>query len=116
RGYTVTTGVWARSVLQHEYGVDLRKITWVLSGDELVAEFKPPSNVVPMEKGRKMADLVISGELPAAINIEVDHPDVKPLIANAKEAGFEALRMRGHYPINHTIVVKDEVLAAHRGL
>ena len=36
RGYTVTTGVWARSVLQNEYGVDLDKITWVLSGDEHV--------------------------------------------------------------------------------
>ena len=38
RGYTVTTGVWARGVLQQEYGVDLSKITWVLSGDEHVAE------------------------------------------------------------------------------
>jgi 4,5-dihydroxyphthalate decarboxylase len=116
RGYTVTTGVWARSVLQHEHGVDLKKITWVLSGDEHVAEFRNPPNVVPLEKGRKMADLVISGELPAAINVEIDHPDVKPLIPNAKEAGFEALRKRGHYPINHTIVVKDELLAAHPGL
>ena len=113
RGYTVTTGVWARSVLQHEHGVDLRKVTWVLSGDEHVAEFVPPPNVVPLEKGRKMADLVISGELPAAVNVEIDHPDVKPLIANAKEAGYEALGKRGHYPINHAIVVKDEVLAAH---
>src|SRR5687768_797733 len=34
RGYTVTTGLWARSVLAHEYGVDLDAITWVLSGDE----------------------------------------------------------------------------------
>jgi 4,5-dihydroxyphthalate decarboxylase len=116
RGYTVTTGVWARSVLQHEHGVDLKKITWVLSGDEHVAEFKAPANVVPLEKGRKMADLVISGELPAAINVEIDHPDVKPLIPDAREAGFEALRKRGHYPINHTIVVKDELLAAHPGL
>src|SRR6185437_8166722 len=111
RGYTVTTGVWARSVLQHEYGVDLRKITWVLSGDEHVAEFKPPSNVVPMEKGRKMADLVISGELPAAIGIEVDHADVRPLIANPKEAAYDALKKTGHYPINHLMVVKDETLA-----
>ena len=116
RGYTVTTGVWARSVLQHEHGVDLSKVTWVLSGDEHVAEFQPPANVVPLEKGRKMADLVISGELPAAINVEIDHPDVKPLIANAKEAGFEALKKRGHYPINHTVVVKDELLAAHPDL
>ncbi len=116
RGYTVTTGVWARSVLQNEYGVDLKKITWVLSGDEHVAEFKPPSNVVPMDKGRKMADLIASGELPAAINVETDSPDVKPLIPNAKEAGFAALKARGHYPINHTVVVRDELLEANPDL
>ena len=116
RGYTVTTGVWARSVLQNEYGVDLKKITWVLSGDEHVAEFRPPANVVPLEKGRKMADLLASGELPAAINVETDSPDVKPLIPDAKEAGFAALKSRGHYPINHTVVVRDELLAAHPDL
>src|SRR5271170_3973076 len=44
RGYTVTTGVWARGVLEKEYGVDLSKITWVLSGDEHVAEYRPPAN------------------------------------------------------------------------
>lgn len=111
RGYTVTTGVWARSVLQNQYGVDLRKITWVLSGDEHVAEFRPPANVVPLEKGRKMAELLASGELDAAIGVDIDHADVKPLIANAREAGLEALRTSGHYPINHCIVVKDELLA-----
>src|SRR5579871_6389054 len=116
RGYTVTTGVWARGVLQHQYGVDLDKITWVLSGDEHVAEFRPPPNVVPIEKGKKMADLVASGELPAAIGVEVDSPDVKPLIPGAEEAAFEALRTRGHYPINHLIVVREELLDAHPGL
>ncbi len=113
RGYTVTTGLWARSVLQHQYGVDLKKITWVLSGDEHVAEYRPPSNVVPIEKGKKMADMLASGELVAAIGVEAGHPDVKPLIPNAKEAGFDALRSRGHYPINHIVVIKDELLAAH---
>ena len=113
RGYTVTTGLWARAILQHQYGVDLKRITWVLSGDEHVAEWQPPSNVVPIEKGQKMEDLVVSGEIPAAIGVQIDSPDVKPLIPNAKEAGFEALRERGLYPINHTVVVKDELLAAH---
>lgn len=113
RGYTVTTGLWARSVLQNQYGVDLSKITWVLSGDEHVAEYRPPANVVPIEAGRKMADMLASGELAAAIGIEVDSPDVAQLIPDAKEAGFEALRQSGHYPINHLIVVKDEVLEAH---
>jgi len=112
RGYTVTTGVWARGVLQQEHGVDLGKITWVLSGDEHVAEYRPPANVVPIDKGKKMADMLASGELVAAIGVEIDHPDVKPLIANAQEAGLAALRQRGHYPINHTVVIKDELLAA----
>ena len=113
RGYTVTTGVWARSVLQREHGVDLSKITWVLSGDEHVAEYRPPANVVPIEPGRKMADMLASCELVAAIGVESNSLNVKPLIPNAKEAGFEALRSRGHYPINHLVVLKDEVLAAH---
>jgi 4,5-dihydroxyphthalate decarboxylase len=113
RGYTVTTGLWARSILAHQYGVDLATITWVLSGDEHVAEYRPPSNVVSIDKGRKMADMLASGELAAAIGVDIDHPDVKPLIARPKEAGYEALRATGHYPINHLIVVKDELLEEH---
>jgi 4,5-dihydroxyphthalate decarboxylase len=116
RGYTVTTGVWARSVLQEEHGVDLKKITWVLSGDEHVAEYVPPKNVVPIQKGKTMADMLASGELVAAIGVEIDHPDVKPLIPNPLEAGLAALKARGHYPINHTVVIKDTLLAAHLGL
>ena len=113
RGYTVTTGLWARSVLQNQYGVDLDRITWVLSGDEHVAEYVPPSNVLPIEKGRKMADMLASGELAAAIGVDSDHPDVTPLIPDAKEAGFEALRTRGHYPINHLMVIREELLEKH---
>ena len=113
RGYTVTTGLWARSILQHQYGVDLNTITWVLSGDEHVAEYQPPANVRPVEKGQKIGDMLASGDLIAAIGVEVEHPDVKPLIPDAQEAGFEALGQRGHYPINHTVVVKDDVLDRH---
>jgi 4,5-dihydroxyphthalate decarboxylase len=105
--------VWARSILQEEHGVDLGKITWVLSGDEHVAEYRAPANVVPIEKDKKIGDMLASGELAAAIGIEVNSPDVKPLVANALEAGLAALRQRGHYPINHTVVVRDELLAAH---
>jgi 4,5-dihydroxyphthalate decarboxylase len=116
RGYTVTTGLWARSILQHEYGVDLRKVTWVLSGDEHVAEYRPPANVVPIEAGKKLEALLASGEIAAAIGVQVDSPDVAPLIPNAKEAGFDALRTRGLYPINHTVVVRNDVLDANPDL
>src|SRR5262245_25817822 len=113
RGYTVTTGVWARGVLADEHGVDLDRVTWTLSGDEHVEEYRPPDNVVPLEPGRDMAELLVAGELAAAIGIDVDGPGVAPLIPDAERAGFEALTSRGHYPINHLVVVKDELLAAH---
>jgi 4,5-dihydroxyphthalate decarboxylase len=113
RGWTVTTGLWARSILQHQYGVDLTKISWVLSGDEHVQQYQTPARVQRLAPGRKMADLVVSGELAGAIGVEIDAPNVKPLIPLAAQAGLEALRQHGHYPINHLVVVKDEVLKAH---
>jgi 4,5-dihydroxyphthalate decarboxylase len=116
RGYTVTTGVWARGILQEEHGVDLSKITWVLSGDEHVAEYKAPGNVVPIEKGKDMGQMLASGELAGAIGIESDSPDVKPLIPNGQDAGLKALRERGHYPINHCMVIKDELIAKYPDL
>ena len=116
RGYTVTTGVWIRGILQDEYGVDLSKVTWVLSGDEHVAEWKRPDNVVPIEQGKDMGEMLASGELVGAIGIESKSPDVKPLIPNALEAGLKALRERGHYPINHLIVIKDELISRHPDL
>jgi 4,5-dihydroxyphthalate decarboxylase len=116
RGYTVTTGVWARGILQDEHGVDLSKITWVLSGDEHVAEYKPPANVVPIGPGKNMNDMLVSGELVAAIGVEIDHPDVGPLIPNALDAGLAALRRDGHYPINHAVVIKDELIAKYPDL
>jgi 4,5-dihydroxyphthalate decarboxylase len=116
RGYTVTTGLWARSILQHEYGVDLSRVTWVLSGDEHVAEYRPPPNVVPIAAGTTLEELLIAGEIAAAIGVQVESPDVKPLIPNAQEAGFEALREHGHYPINHTVVVRNALLDARPDL
>lgn len=116
RGYTVTTGVWARGVLADEHGVDLSKISWILSGDEHVAEYKPPANVVPIAAGKKMQDMLVSGELVAAIGVEIDHPDIKPLIPSALDAGLAAYKARGHYPINHLVVVRDDLLAKHPAL
>jgi 4,5-dihydroxyphthalate decarboxylase len=116
RGYTVTTGVWARGILADEYGVDLGRVTWVLSGDEHVREYEPPPNVVPVAPGEDVPDLVAAGELAAGIGVAADRADLVPLIPDAAEAGYRALRERGLYPINHLVVVKDELLAAHPGL
>lgn len=111
RGYTVTTGVWARGILAEEYGVDLDRITWVLSGDEHVADYRPPGNVVSMPAGGVLSGMLADGDLAAVIG--VDSPDTVPLIPRPEEAGFIALQRTGHYPINHLIVVRDDLLVEH---
>jgi 4,5-dihydroxyphthalate decarboxylase len=111
RGYTVTTGLWARGVLQSEYGVDLNKITWIPTDDEHVEGFKGPANVDYRFRGAKMRDLLLSGEIDAAIGeVAVDVPEIKPLIPDAQNAAFGYFRKTGIYPINHGVVVKNSVL------
>jgi 4,5-dihydroxyphthalate decarboxylase len=113
RGYTVTTGVWARGILATEYGVDLERVTWVLSGHEHVDTYVAPPNVVPAGPGTDLAAMLIGGEIDAVIGVNVDHPDVAPLISEPQEAAMTALLRRDFYPINHLVVVKDEVLQRH---
>ncbi|OBF39468.1 4,5-dihydroxyphthalate decarboxylase [Mycobacterium sp. ACS1612] len=108
RGYTVTTGVWARGILASEFGVDLQSVRWVLSGDEHVTSYVPPANVEPANGD--LADMLINNEIDAVIGVDVPHPDVAPLIPDSDDAAIRALRERAFYPINHLIVVKDSVL------
>ncbi|MBS1694638.1 MAG: ABC transporter substrate-binding protein [Actinobacteria bacterium] len=113
RGYTVTTGVWARGILATEYGVDLDRVTWVLSGDEHVASYVAPANVIAADSDADLATMLVEGALDAVIGVDVEHPDVAPLIADPDEAAMAALRQRGFYPINHLVVVRNEVLARY---
>ena len=109
RGYTVTTGVWARAIIQDEYGVDLSSITWAPSGDEHVEAYRAPENVIPLEDG-DLKGRISSGDLVAAVGATFDHPDVATMIDDPFAAGVAALKTRGFYPINHCVAVRDAVL------
>src|SRR5690606_16483356 len=107
RAWTVTTGVWAKSILQNDYGVDLDKIDWVVADEEHVLEYQTPSNVT-FQKGANLGEMLAAGDLAAAIGIQkVESPDVQPLAGNAGEW----YKKTGIFPINHTLVIKDSVLA-----
>jgi ABC-type nitrate/sulfonate/bicarbonate transport system substrate-binding protein len=117
RGYTVTTGLWVRGILHSEYGVDLAKVTWAPTDDEHVQEYRAPANVTYKFQGRPIAELLLSGDVAAAVgDVQSDSREIKPLIADARNAGIAWFRKTGIYPINHTVVVKDELLAADPGL
>jgi 4,5-dihydroxyphthalate decarboxylase len=116
RGYTVTTGVWARAIMATQYGLDLDRVTWVLSGDEHVTAYVPPANVVPAGPGKDLGQMLLAGEVDAVVGADIDSPGVVPLIPDPEQAAAAALRDHGLYPVNHLVVVKDEVLERHPGV
>ena len=101
-----------RGILQSEYGVDLDRITWVPTDEEHVAEFRAPRNVDYRWRGKPMAEL-LSGPCDAAIgDVRVQLDAIKPLIPDARVAGFAWFRKTGIYPINHGVVIKAAALEA----
>ena len=117
RGYTVTTGLWARGILQSEYGVDLDKVTWVPTDDEHVLGFTYPANVDTSYRGKPMKELLLSGVVDAALGeVGVEAPEIKPLIPDAQNAAFGYFHKTGIYPINHGVVVKNSVLKDNPGI
>jgi 4,5-dihydroxyphthalate decarboxylase len=111
RGYTVTTGLWARGILQTEYEVDLNTITWAATADEHVTEYKAPANVDYSHRGKTITHLLHSDIGAAVGEIRRDPPDIQCLIPDARDAGFAYFRKTGVYPINHALVIKDSLLA-----
>jgi 4,5-dihydroxyphthalate decarboxylase len=115
RGYTVTTGVWGRAALA-EAGLDLDSVTWVCSGDEHVAAYMPPKNVLRAPQGATLEEMLLAGELDAVVGAGIKHPEVVSQIADPDDAAADVLRQRGVFPINHLVVVRDELLAQHTDL
>ena len=108
--------MWTRGLLQTEYGVDLDAVTWVLSGDEHVAEYVAPSNVVSSSNS-DLGEMLLSGEIDAAIGAgAVDSPDIVPLFDGPADADAAWHRKTGIYPISHMVVVKNEALDSNSDL
>lgn len=116
RAYTQTTGVWARGILQHEFGVDLSRIRWVTTDDPHLSEFTDPTNVIRVDKAEKPLDKrLIDGEVAAGILGDKlpDHPDARHVITDPVKAAAAWHVKYGCTHINHMFFVDSE-LAQHR--
>jgi len=112
RAYTQTTGVWARGILQHEYGVDLSKITWVTTDAPHLLEFTDPAGVVRVDKAEKPLDKrLIDGDVAAGILGDKlpEHPQGRHVIPDPASAAKAWHAKYGCTHINHMFFVDSEL-------
>jgi 4,5-dihydroxyphthalate decarboxylase len=111
RTYTQTTALWIRGILRHEYGVDLDKVTWMTLGDGHLAEYSDPPNCERLPKGSSIPQMMLDGELAAALLGEdmPKDPRVRTLVPNAQEAAKDWFAREGVVPINHMFVVHQDL-------
>jgi 4,5-dihydroxyphthalate decarboxylase len=127
--YQQTAALWARGVLQHEFGVHAKDIEfWMERTPEMshggATGFKPPPGVVVKQipADKSIGAMMLSGELDAVLHYLANrnlvdrsradlasHPDFKYLFPDPIAEGIRYYRKTGLYPINHQAVVRRDI-------
>lgn len=116
-----TATLYARGLLSHYYGVDLRSIDWIQAGQdepgrtEKVALSLPPGFRLTAVPERSLSEMLPAGDLDAAICAMPPksygvHPKVRRLFENYLEVEQNYVRETKIFPIMHTIVIRKDVL------
>ena len=117
-----TAGVYARGVLQDQYGVALADVQWVQGGvneagrEELVAPKLPPGVAIEAVSDRTLQDMLADGELDAVISARPPQrfldgdPRIRRLLDDAHAVEEAHYRQTGIFPIMHTVAIRSEVV------
>ena len=111
RAYSQTTGAWIRGIIANDYGVNLNRVQWVTFEDGHVAEAKDPAGVIRAPSGQDLTQMLIDGELDAAIYGAAlpNDPRLQSVIPNPDAAARAWYAKHGLVPVNHMVVVTDEL-------
>jgi 4,5-dihydroxyphthalate decarboxylase len=119
--YQTTLSVLAKGDLQHEYGVPINQIDWVINVDEIIP-FDPPADMriewLP-KQGRRIDDLLLAGEIDAIAmphpprTLTTGEPKIRRLFPDAKGAELAYYRKNGYWPIMHYLLFRNEVVDRH---
>ncbi len=113
-----TAGIYVRGLLQHEYGVDLRRIEWIQAGVRQPGriekvELKLPQGVrITPAPDKTLAGMLASGELDAAISAR--DPGGPRLFRNYLEIEEAYWLKTRIFPIMHVVVLRREVYERDR--
>ena len=137
--YQQTAALWARGVLEHDFGVSQYKVHWYMERSEELSHggatgFTPPPGIsfhrIPPDQSlatmlvnHELDAAPISGHLTRAVNIidrstrirgsEGDWTKVKPLFPDLMAEGNRFFKKHGFVPVNHTYIVRGDVYRAY---
>jgi len=112
RSWSVTTGMWIRSILAEDHGVDCGRVAWVTFEEAHLADLRDPPNVERAPAGQDMVAMLLAGELDAAIVAERALSDarLKSVIPDPAAAAEAWRAKHGALQINHMVTVKESLL------
>ena len=111
RAFSQTTGAWIRGILWKDYGLDLGSVKWMTFEDAHVAEYRDPPGVERAAAVKDITQMLIDGELDAAIfggNMPND-PRLKSVIPDPDGAAKDWYNKHGTVPVNHMVVLKESL-------
>ena len=118
--YSMTAAVWFRGLLMDEYGVDHRSIRWVSYAKQRLPI--PPDASVELITSDLESELC-KGHIDAMLAFHLRDTQLPPsdrrlrtVLADPALDEQDYYGRSGIYPINHCIVIRDDVLAANPAL
>lgn len=112
-----TAGLWIRGMLQHYYGVSLKKIQWVMQNEDPVAmRSKTGLKTEQVPAGDDLDSMLVRGDLAAAIypdilpSFERGDKAVKLLFDDPVKEEMRYFKDTGFFPIMHTVVIQQGIV------
>jgi 4,5-dihydroxyphthalate decarboxylase len=111
------SNIWMRGILEEEYGLPHRQVTWMVERSEDVA-FTPPQDlsIEMIAPGQRLDVMLAEGEIPAMLSpdlpklfLQGDKRIVR-LFPDYKDVELAYFRKTGIFPIMHVTTIKQEIV------
>lgn len=124
--YQLSANVWARGILEDEYGVKPSEIDWVRGGmekpgrpEKIRLQLPADVRMTPAPADRSLNDLLADGEIDGFLGprtlscFDRGHPHVGRLFTDSVATATDYYQRTGVFPIMHLLGVRRELAAQH---